>query len=636
MISRQIGRRSAPVTSAPTLALALTFVLTLALAGCGVPSTRPPVDLGAMPKTEQQEQSQLSEPPGPDGSSKLGIDPTPRDLVDRYLTAAAWANVTGGDKTEIPEAAAARVRQFMTERAANTWKTGTELLLVRPNLGAAKSVDGQTFTVDGSLTPVGVLDSAGAVHPPTSTVPIQVSFQIVQPAGQQHRRLENVPSGLLLDVNALNDLYTVNDIYFWSGAGDDAVLLPDRRYMPKNMAKDKQPNEVWRWLAAGPSEQIAKAVLPIPAGATISGNIVTEQSKGTTALVVNLAAEAAGLSSAQRQSLVVQLRWSLRPYLEQLQLSGLQLRLSGVADDTDGTSNGYLFRNPAYTGTNKIPEALYVMDGRVNSADSEDGSPSAVLRTAENAGVVTAAVAGSGDDEIAALVRAEADGNNRLWIGRIGNGRVPIYQKTEVVGKDVGQPVFQKHPKRRVLLTVDGELKVVSADGHVVPVEANGISQISAVASAPDDRRLALVAGGQVGTALLLDDAGGLTLGPLHSIDAGVKEPKAVGWTAEDRILVGGRTPDGPSLMEVSADGAIRDSRERPSLAGQTITRMSTHPDNPGAENLRVLALYEVGGQAFYHYSQDALLMTQNRRSSPNPAPSDGNHHALSAPFYRT
>lgn len=607
------GRRRRLATLAAT-ALAAGVVT---LGGCGVPDSSRPIVRGTAPPA-------VGVPPGPVPRAPQGPDDaiSPQDLVQRYLQAAAWGNSRAADRPEAVDDAERRVRAFMTEDGSRAWSTGNrELTLVRVKLEAPRvePSDGATV-IDATLVPVGVLTEVGSVEPPLTATTTQFSFTVVSIDGGQ-RRLTGAPPGLVLDVETITTWYDPRKIYFWDGSDANAALVPDLRYMPKVISQDKRPTEVWRWLRRGPSTMIGSAVQQVPENLNNKDYLVTEQQHGNPVLVINLTSEAAR-GAQHLQNLVTQLRWSLRP-----DTTPVELRIEGVTKDLDGSSTQYIRSNPSVWPSGQTePDRLAVVDGRARVTDDPSGRRAFVLAAAENRDVVSAAVARYNGDQIAALVRREPDGRQRLWLGRsAGRGETheAVYVDSHVTGLNVSRPVWLARPTPRTLLAVDGRLQVVTQDAaRDVAITSELPGQVTAVAAAADGRRLAIVAGGVPGIVALRFEGDALSLGRFRPLVTGLSDVNAVGWSQEGNVLVGGRGVNTSPLVEISVDGTYRTSVELTGLTGLVITRLVSFPEDPVAHRDRLLAMLEANGQAYNVFGGSVAPLTVSEPPATSPSAS--------------
>lgn len=569
----------------------------LVAVGCGVPDSSEPIDRGTAPVVDVEERTVAAEPQGPDDGT-----PTAQDVVERYFQAAAWSNSEGGNRPDALSEAEERVRAFLTADTASEWTSGNkELTLVRVVLGEPRDAGDGSVVIDATLEPVGVLNDVGAVVLASTTTLINYSFTVVSTDGGTHKRIAGVPTGLFFDVSYLTTWYDAWTIYFWA-ADSSTILVPDLRYMPTAVGSDKRPNEVWRWLTRGPSERIASAVSTLVDNVKLKGNLVTESGEDGSVLVVDLTSEAAGV---ELQTLVYQLRWSMRP----VDLP-IELRIESVKKDVDGSSDQYLTYNAAVWPDGQTePERLFILDGKIRFDDEVGSQDPQILDDTENHDIITASVAQQSSEELLAFVRADADGTQRLWVGQlIGQGGVtrPLYQATDVVGASVSRPVWLTGTSAKALVIVDGKLIAVGVDGQSTVVEsAQGVpANITAVSAAPDGRRLAIVADGQVGIASLRVDGDTISLRGFFALESNLALAMSVAWSSEDKILVGGRANSGSPLVELCADGTSRVTVDRTGLNGLVITNLVAYPTDPSQSGDRILAMFEANGHAYNVYGQ--------------------------------
>ena len=555
-----------------------------------------------------------------------------------FLTQAAWANARGADRPTAVDDAAKRVRRYLSDDAAGEWQPGGgDLGLVRARLEPATEVPGQAgaFTVHARLEPVGVLNAVGAVDPPASAAPYDFAFQVVSIGGGR-LRLAKVPPGLLFNVDELSTWYEPRMIYFWSDTGAQRVLVPDPRYMAKVIDVGKRPGEVFNWLSQGPSGLLKPVVQAVPATIRLKDRLIPPGPGQP--LTINLSPEAAGPAAQQQlQDLATQVRWSLHP-----STTPVQVLVAEQRQDIDGSSPTYLRSNAAAWPESIIePDKFCVLDGRARAVNASSTAGSRLLGDDDaNRDVVSAAVTGFGDDAAAALVRAEPEGQ-RLWIASMsgtGDARSRSYRRTEVVGRALSRPAWVARGDRRVLLPVDGRLRTVSMDGTWRPVAMvpADLGLVSAVSVAPDGRRVALIAGGQVYVASARFDGDVLTVGETYRrLGTGLTKALGVGWTREDRLLVGGSADRGSPMVQVSVDSTTHAPVERANLASLNITQLVAYPDDPVRGGDRILAMFEANGQAYDVYGQGVspVIMTG---PAVGPSPSAATPATvLRAPFFR-
>lgn len=607
------------------------LVVWMVAAGCGVPGSSRPVERGLAPQLSNlAEQPVAPEPPGPDSASSAS------ELVQFYLQQAAWGNAQGQDRPDALNDAVKRVRRYLVSDSADAWQPGTGggVTLVRVSLGAPVEVAGQVgaFTLDARIEPVGVLGTNGAVEPPPSTDPFQYQFKVVG-AGGGRFRLVQVPNTLMFDVDELNDWYEPRMIYFWSDAGSERVLVPDRRYMAKAVTPEKRPGEVFEWLREGPSSLLKPVVQALPAAIKLRNRLAPADP-----LTINLSAEAAGPSNQELQDFVTQIRWSLRP-----STTPVELTVADQRRDLDGRSDKYLSRNPAAWTDTAEPDKFCVVDGKARSCAVNPGGGPRLLRDDEaNRDVVSAAITGSGEAQQGAFVRADAKGQ-RLWLAAMsGSGEVrsAVYRPTDIVGRQLSRPVWLARGERRVLLAVDGRLVTVGPDGATAAYMGRDLGPVTAVATAPDGRRVAMIAGGgQAYVASARLEGGTLFIGDsVRPLTTGLVTAAGIGWTREDRILVGGTAAHGSPMVEVSVDGTRRMPIERANLANFKITQLVAYPDDAIRSGERILAMFQANDQAYDVFGQGVGPIQPEPTSTPSPGPSvtpAARVSVVHAPFFR-
>jgi hypothetical protein len=252
----------------------------------------------------------------------------------------------------------------------------------------------------------------------------------------------------------------------------------------------------------------------------------------------------------------------------------------------------------------------------------------------------------------AALVRQEAKTPkvvHRLWVGSLtgtGDTKSPIYAPTNLASAHMSRPVWISRPAPQVLVAADGRLFSARAPlaGHSgeLPVTALNLPAavprpVTAVSVSPDGRRIALIAGGQVVVAALkladpiaIDDRIGLVRTDLAS-------PRAVAWSAETKLLVGGEPMKGTKtgLVEITIDGAGQESVPPNGSEVYPINLMSVRPASPpGSPTINArLAMVDANSSAYIVYEASISPLPLGEGSTPQPSPS-GPPAQLSAPFF--
>jgi Lipoprotein LpqB beta-propeller domain len=598
-------------------------------ASCGVPGGGSPVDLGNAPTAGPAQPGASLELPKPTPGMR------PAELVTKFFEAAAWGNTTGGDRPNALADAQDSARAFLAD--GTSWKPGNEVHVARVVVDEAKQVGDGAFDVKVSITPIGKLMDTGQLDSDPSSQPLPfTSFRVVSARGGGFR-LATVPDGMWLSLAALHNWYDEHPIYFWDRA-DGPTLVPDLRYMPKVISPAKRPDEIKRWLLAGPSNWLLDAVHEFGAkGIEIKDKIVFDQQR----LVVNLTNDAAAVDDAVLRNLAIQLRWSFGPTFD------LDLRVRNTPSGV--SSDGFEAANRA-ARNDGVVEKFCVVDGKARSTLLGGAKATPVLEDEHNAGVVSAAV--TGDRTRAALVVREGTGD-RLYLGAtIGKGDAAktTYAPTDVFTdkqiKTISKPTWIFRPDVRALVVLDGRIFSVAAPSGPEMVHKTEVvtppllKHVSALAVAPDGRRIALVSGGHVyvGTLMFPGTSGGALAidNQLREVVTGLGSASAVGWGSETSLEVGGKPAAGSSvsLFGVSVDGAGEKPRPQLVAASLEVTSVSTRPTNPLVKGSGYVIMIEANNQAWDVYGTSVGMLSVDL-PSPSPSATPNGHPSLpTAPFF--
>jgi hypothetical protein len=159
-------------------------------------------------------------------------------------------------------------------------------------------------------------------------------------------------------------------------------------------------------------------------------------------------------------------------------------------------------------------------------------------------------------------------------------------------GGTVGQPVWaitseDPHIPAVGLVTVGGRLYSFASDGSAVAAVGvpGAVRGITAVAVAPDGRRIALAAGGKVFIAALATNGDGVQVRQSrHILTSPLRRVTALDWSSEAWLTVAGARADRNrvAIFEVTIDG----------------TQVSARLDDIGTANVSYLTAYPVGPTA--------------------------------------
>ncbi|OJF16099.1 LpqB family beta-propeller domain-containing protein [Couchioplanes caeruleus] len=599
----RVRRRSGAVVAA---ALAAAVVL----GGCGIPDNTEIVHIGSGPSRGFAS--------GDDGAPARHDRTSTADkaeFVKYYLEAAA------GD----PDGALARVKGFLSPSAAITFKASSEIRVV--HLAEDPLVNPGSDKVTLNARTVGVLRHNGVLDPVAdkgATTPYELTVKSV--ADQTGLYVTSAPHVLLLSDTALNTYFERRPIYFWNR--DRTALVPDVRYLPRDMPSEQEPQQIIKWLIEGPAPWLADAVEPLPEGTALLGNVPAVSNDK---LQINLSAqsvqppdEAKALDRLRRQ-----LMWSLKPNLP----SVLELRI-GNQEQTDYDGNDYLPSNPAYRLADQ-PERFVIFNGQIRRMSRSPGATDAipVIRPQANRNVKAAAIAQDpgGGRRYAALVTVE----NKRQVLRVGSA--PIGEQTDLhrvtlAGGSTGQPVWaisSDDPQTGAigLITVGGRLHYFSTDGsparRVAWTGPDG--PVSAVAVAPDGRRIALAVDGELYLAALVTGADGPQLSTPSQVQVPALETvSAVDWGTESSLIVAGRRADRTrvAIIDTTIDGT-QYSELQPDIGTATVTYLAAYPVSPvsGKSSPDVIQ-YMANGAAFDALSgPERIAVSDLANPVTNPAP---------------
>jgi hypothetical protein len=602
------------------LALLAVAALSLPVAGCGVPSSGPPVVV----KDARRDR-------GPTGSSKPIDKKTPvgvtdaQELVHRYLQATAWANEAGPDPDSIDKVVDA-ARDFMTGGAQANWQRGQEITIVRTRFNfPAPTANGTRVEV--SMQPIGVLNSRGTIEPKTGSMPQTYPFMVVPAERGNGLRIANPPQGMLLSDEGLGELYDVRPIYFWDTG--NRYLVPDVRYVGKSVSPANELVQLTDWLRDGPSEFLRPAVNPLPAGIETKDLPVIDSTSGV--VRINLSAKAASVQS-QLSRFMTQLKWSLRP-----RSGALELQIEGQR-----TNLGAGLANPAATPDGqKDPPRFGIVDGRVRHIGGDSVSVPA-LNSDDNAGVVSAAIL-RGSVQQVALVREDGPGRVRLWLGSYNQAaKAAEYAPTDLAAETMSRPAGLTTPALNdpaFLVAAGGQLRAVSvASKQSADRTPPGISGVTAVSVARDTRRVALVAGGRVYAGVLVFDGSSPSVTQLQEVHSELSDATGVAWSREGWLVVTGRLGGRTALVELTIDSGVVEQMALRNLLGLTVARVVAEPvirlDSDPDRGERGQIMIEANGRAYRVYSGSVDEWPSDPSPAPAPSGSSAKQSPPSAPFF--
>ncbi|QSB13894.1 GerMN domain-containing protein [Natronosporangium hydrolyticum] len=567
----------------------LVGALVMLVTGCGVPTSTDVQYVRPGPAAGSTSPGDGNPPPHADEAD------TPRDQVDNFLQAAAGSAATAPD----------RVREYIRAEERDGWRPEEGIRVIRL-LQEPFITDevGGGWLVELSAQLVGELDPQGFLDPPTVTEPVTYQFRVTtegsvegEAGGQGLRlRVTDPPPYLLLQDTALanEDYYYPNPIYFWDTDGDQ--LVPDLRWLPlAGEPAEQHPWTVVQWLLTGPAPGLTR-LESLPAGTNHIGTPYWEDDR----LVVNF--NAAAVDGQEVDDLATQLARSL------LQLRGGDPELELRIEDRVQHARVRAQVPPA------DPTRFVLLDGAVRAYSSDRARQPAVLTDEVNFGVQAAALTAGGD--LAALVRGAGEGQQRVTVLESSGDDAPRETDTGLVAGEFGQPVWVGAGDAATgLVAADGELHRFTVTGESTVVAISGLAgPITAVALAPEQRRLALVAGDQLYVAQLRVDAESVTVQAARRLPTTVTQLAGVAFTHENQLVVAGETDGRVGLHRLSADGAVEEPLH--DLSNATVTALVAHPAADATAVPRLM--YEANGQAYTFAGVPSLIRPVDLLDAPD------------------
>jgi hypothetical protein len=599
--------------------LAGSLAAALLLGGCGIPDSTPVERVGAGPSTG----TSIGEVITPQDRSGREATSDPAAFVRNYLEAAAGA----------PKDALEQVKEFLNPLDAATFKPTTARRVI--HLVESPLVNPGSDKVTLVAETVGTLGDNGILSPVSDGAEIEYELTVSAISGKTGLFVTKPPQVLLLSDTALNKFYERRTLYFWNL--EHTGLVPDMRYLSRETPPEQRPNEIIKWLVDGPADWLEGAVERLPEDTQVVGNVPAPSNDK---LQVNLTGQAvqppddpAALDRLRRQ-----LMWSLRP-----DLPGTLALKVGSQEQSDYAGTDYLTSNPAYA-LQPAPERFLIYNGQVrrmsNYPNATESLP--VLRPEANREVKAAAFAGAGSRRFAALVVA-AGGRSELRVGAAQAGEQADLARIGLPGGSTGQPVWaitsaDPHTPGIGLIAVGGKLYSFASDGSAVsavdgPAPSGGIT---AVAVAPDGRRLALVAAGKLYVGALSTGGDGLQLLlPRPILTPELREVSAADWSSETGLTIAGTRVDRNrvSIVDVRIDGTQDVTTRLDDIGTAVVSYLAAYPVGPtsGARYSANVA-YVANGAAFDVPAGGPVRITVGDLADPVPDPPAG--IVPTAPFF--
>ncbi|GAA1878498.1 LpqB family beta-propeller domain-containing protein [Asanoa iriomotensis] len=549
------------------------------VAGCGIPDyTEVKVDrAGPVSGSDQQADPELVPP---DRLAAADI----QGFVANYLTAAAGEFAPGGKREQ-------RVRDFVAGAAPsldNVNVVEVQSIVVKPN----------DTDVELTVRHLGRLDGQGKISPPDEGT---TRYQLQVKAEEDGRwRLTKVPPEALLDFDALTTYYTERTLYFWNP--DHSALVPDLRWLPREVPNSRVPTELLEMIEGGPSPWLGNAVLGLPADSKLLTNAPIDNDL----LTMNWSP---AVGNDEHDYLAQQVAWTMRG--SGLSPRWLQIKINGQAQAKQDVND--LLRRTPYP-IDAEPHAYAILDKKVSALTEPAGTPAPVpLAAALNQNVRWAAFNRTANGYDAAIVKGD-----KL---QVGSGAGAVTELTEVPGVAAASPpVWLPNSRMGLVVGTDKRLYVFDVDRTARRLAPTGLRDITAVAAAPDGQRIAVIAGGRVYVLPLSITAEGLKLVAPRSVIAPLRDLKAVAWSGENSLSIAGT--DGSerlSIIDVTVDSARRTPRIYD--AHGDVEMIAAYPETTALGRTSSTLLYQADGATWLALGTSTKL-GRSALDGPAPTPS--------------
>ncbi|MFF5291370.1 LpqB family beta-propeller domain-containing protein [Paractinoplanes globisporus] len=604
--------------------LTVAVVAALLLGGCGIPDETRVTVVGAGPSGGTGARDDTI--PAVPNTRESANDPL--QLLRYYLEAAA------GD----PETELTRVKAFLAPGARAGFEAGPDVPDVKvirlKGDPLQNTPDDPEITFNAQV--IGLLKGNGSLEPNPEANPVisEYTVKVGRVAGQQgYFILETPPHTLLLTDTALNNYYERRTIYFWNN--ENTALIPDLRYMPRDLPSTQRPTTIVSWLVSGPASWLGYVAHGLPDGTT-APEIVPAATNNTLSVTLGGPAVPAGDAKALDR-LRRQFQWSLQKPGDVQQT--LELKI-GKQEAARYSETDYRSSNPAYRLASQ-PERFAVYNGVIRRiAKTTQAEPIPVLKPEDNKGITAAAMSASSTHTFAAVVTGSGK-NAKLRVAVAPTGEQAALKDVRGLSGTLGRPVWSvtadNDPLGAVgLITVNNRLYTFAPDGSAVKLVdwQTDPGPIQAISVAPDGYRVALVAGGRLYRATLETGGDDITIStPERLYPPTLSKVTAVAWSSETYLAVAGLRDDGQryAVLDVSVDGAVPYGR-LDDIGKEAVTYLTAYPSNPltRGENADT-ETYEAAGDA-WDVLGEPVKITVGDLAGPPASPQAGVNPT--APFF--
>ncbi|MFE3290609.1 MtrAB system accessory lipoprotein LpqB [Rhodococcus sp. NPDC059234] len=454
-------------------------------------------------------------------------------------------------------------RQFLTQRASNSWDDAASTTIVDKVdvLPESRNGDHATYTIRANR--VGELEPGGVYQAVEGNFEAKVRLTRVD--GQW--RIDELPAGVILDRPQFLKTYQRKSLYFLDPSG--STVVPDLRWI--TAAQQDMPAQLIDMLIAGPKQSLAGAVSNPAGRVSVKGPITKADGRsagvgvGFGGLRIDFQG-ASALDQATRDQLAAQVVWTLA----NAEISGPYVLLGDGKPLDDRLPNGWTTADVSSTNPMASAGAAVGLHALANGAlvsvtDTGIASMPGFFGTAAN--IKTVAL--SRDGRLAAAVtdtgRSAPDAASALMVGPIEGFASPIAE-----GVTMTRPTWSVGDNS-VWTVMDGS-KVIRAardaeSGQLVntPVDTAELASLGANISelrlSRDGVRAATIVDGKVYVVTVRHRPDGTyALGSPRPVANGLGSPAvSLDWSSGDSIVVARAASDIP-VVTVAVDGSRMDA----------------------------------------------------------------------------
>ncbi|TQF66065.1 MtrAB system accessory protein LpqB [Rhodococcus spelaei] len=457
----------------------------------------------------------------------------------------------------------AAARQFLTQRASNSWDDTASTTIVDKVdvLPESRSGDQATYTIRANR--VGQLEPGGVYQAVEGNFEAKVRLTRVD--GQW--RIDELPAGVIMDRPQFLKTYQRKALYFLDPSG--STVVPDLRWI--SAAQQDMTAQLIDMLIAGPKQSLAGAVLNQAGKVSVKGPITKADGRsagvgiGFGGLRVDFQG-ASALDQPAKDQLAAQVVWTLA----NAEISGPYVLLGDGKPLDDRLPNGWTTAdvsstNPMASATSMV--GLHALSNGALVAVTDTGVSPMPGYFGTGPGIRSIAL--SRDGKLAAAVadtgRTAPDPASALMVGPIEGFASPV-----VEGATMTRPTWSLGDNS-VWTVVDGSRVIRAArdlnTGQLVtaPVDTTEIGSLGATVSelrlSRDGVRAALIVDGKVYVATVRHRPDGTyALGSARPVAVGLGSPAvSLDWSSGDAIIVARAASDIP-VVTVAVDGSRMDA----------------------------------------------------------------------------